>query len=150
MSLDKKDRVIVEILSRSNKKELASLNFLLGKYTPYIPVLREGFDFNLLRRDMREDYRKISILGKKYYGGILDKVWHEFRADRFRSTAGISLRSSWRIMPKSVSRDNKRMYNFKSGGSNRSSMRYPSLKRSKATWRRFYELFPDAERRKEV
>ena len=42
-----------------------------------------------------------------------------------------------------VNKDNQKfVYNSSGGGSNRNTIRIPSLKRSNATWKRFYELFP--------
>lgn len=140
-----KDRVIVEILSRSNKKELATLNHLLGKYCPYLPMLRPDYVWVPLRKDVDEDHKKILLLGRKYYGEKLEMVWRELTQERWKRKPYYH-----RLMPKATNRDNKGSHNIKSGGSNRSSIRYPSLKRSKATWRRFYLLFPYAERRVEV
>ena len=46
-------------------------------------------------------------------------------------------------MPYSTDRDNKKVINRGSGaGGGYTSIRVPSLKRSNATWRNFYELFP--------
>lgn len=56
-----------------------------------------------------------------------------------------------RINTLKETRDNKQTYNRgNSYSSNANKIRYPSLKRSKATWKRFYKLFPNAQRRKEV
>ena len=41
-----------------------------------------------------------------------------------------------------VNRDNKDDYNYGSGGSNINSVRYPSKKRNKKVWKKFYKLFP--------
>lgn len=43
--------------------------------------------------------------------------------------------------PKFVHRDNKGII-VGSGGSNRNKIRYPSTKRSKRTWKIFYQMFP--------
>lgn len=44
-------------------------------------------------------------------------------------------------MPKGVTKDNSDGINFKNGGSNSSSIRYPKKNR-KTAWKRFYKLFP--------
>lgn len=41
-----------------------------------------------------------------------------------------------------VNKDNQDDYNYGSGGSNCHSVRYPSKKRSKRVWKKFYKLFP--------
>lgn len=41
-----------------------------------------------------------------------------------------------------IHKDNQKFVYNTSGGSNKHKVRIPSLKRSKATWKRFYELFP--------
>lgn len=41
-----------------------------------------------------------------------------------------------------IHKDNQKFVYNTSGGSNIHKVRIPSLKRSKATWKRFYELFP--------
>lgn len=48
------------------------------------------------------------------------------------------------VMPKPVNKDNQETYNSGSGnlGSLQSSIRVPSLKRSKKVWENFYKLFP--------
>lgn len=141
--IEDKDRVIIEVLSRSNKKELASLNQLLGKYCPHLPMLKEGFSFEGFRKGTIEDYKRIQTLGKKYYGEKLGIVWRDLTEDRWK------MKYHNKSMPNLPKRDNKKTY-IGGGGSNRNMIRYPSLKRSKSTWRKFYALFPSAERRKDI
>ena len=51
---------------------------------------------------------------------------------------------SYRYFKRFVNKDNQKfVYNSGGGGSNRNTIRIPSLKRSNATWKRFYELFPN-------
>jgi len=46
-----------------------------------------------------------------------------------------------------INKDNqKSCYNSGNGGGNCNKVRVPSLKRSNAVWRRFYELFPEYEK----
>lgn len=146
MRMSSEDRVIVEILSRSNKKELATLHQLMGKWAPHLPFLDPEYKWApTVRKGMDEEYKKIGTLGKKYYGEKLEMVWREKRERRYKNFS-YGVRNQ---MPKLPKQDNKKTY-IGGGGGNRNSIRYPSLKRSKTTWRRFYELFPSAERRKEV
>ena len=50
---------------------------------------------------------------------------------------------SYRYFKRFVNKDNQKfVYNSSGGGSNRNTIRIPSLKRSNATWKKFYELFP--------
>lgn len=50
---------------------------------------------------------------------------------------------SYRYFKRFVNKDNQKfVYNTSGSGSNRNTIRIPSLKRSNATWKRFYELFP--------
>ena len=53
-------------------------------------------------------------------------------------------KGKYSVMPKPVNKDNQETYNNGSGnlGSLQSSIRVPSLKRSKKVWERFYNLFP--------
>ena len=52
-------------------------------------------------------------------------------------------RDSYRYVRRTVHKDNQKfVYNSTNGGDNCHRVRVPSMKRSKATWKRFYELFP--------
>ena len=64
-----------------------------------------------------------------------------------RRTIGKRLYSKWNGYQKRiVNKDNQKfVYNSGSGKGYVDSIRVPSLKRSKATWKRFYELFPTAK-----
>lgn len=61
-----------------------------------------------------------------------------------RRSIGRSLYNKWNGYQKRiVNKDNQKfVYNDSNGGSNKNTIRIPSLKRSNATWKRFYELFP--------
>lgn len=73
----------------------------------------------------------------------LDKALEMIEEDR-RRTIGRRLYSKWSGYQKRIiHKDNQKfVYNSGNGGSNRNTIRIPSLKRSNATWKRFYELFP--------
>lgn len=54
-------------------------------------------------------------------------------------------RLNYNFMPRDVYRDNKQVYNVSNkgrGGDKPNPIRVPSLKRSNATWKKFYSLFP--------
>ena len=76
----------------------------------------------------------------------LDKALEMIEEDR-RKTIGRRLYSNWSGYQKRiVHKDNQKfVYNSGNGSGHVDSIRVPSLKRSKATWKRFYELFPTAK-----
>lgn len=137
---------VFDIVNTSKVKELRDLNVLLGKYVPYRRIY-EDLELSNWLEPAKIDHINIRELGKKYYGNELLNVWYHLSETRY-SLRHKAYRNKY-AMPKGTCRDNKRSYNTRSGGDN-NSIRYPSLKRSKTTWRRFYTLFPYAERRKEV
>lgn len=50
---------------------------------------------------------------------------------------------SYKYVRRTVNKDNQKfVYNSTGGGDNHHRVRIPSIKRSDATWKRFYELFP--------
>ena len=53
-------------------------------------------------------------------------------------------KQSYKYVRRTVNKDNQKFcYNSSGGGSSSQRIRVVSLKRSDATWRRFYELFPE-------
>lgn len=79
----------------------------------------------------------------------LDKALEMIEEDR-RKIIGRHLYSNWSGYKKRiVNKDNQKfVYNSGNGSGHVDSIRVPSLKRSNATWKRFYELFPEAKGRK--
>ena len=73
----------------------------------------------------------------------LDKALEMIEEER-RKIIGRDLYSKWNGYHKRiVNKDNQKfVYNSGNGVSNKNTIRIPSLKRSNATWKRFYELFP--------
>jgi hypothetical protein len=71
------------------------------------------------------------------------KIWKQTRHKKIVSNILLSHNTL------SETRDNKYVY-VGSGGSNKNKIRYPSMKRSKSTWKKFYKLFPNAEKRVKV
>lgn len=82
----------------------------------------------------------------KYTVIPLEKALEMIEEDR-RKTLGIRSYSNWGAYQKRiVHKDNQKfVYNSGNGTGHFDSIRVPSLKRSNATWKRFYELFPDAK-----
>ena len=76
----------------------------------------------------------------------LDKALEMIKEDR-RKTIGRHLYSKWNGYQKRIAhKDNQKfVYNSGNGTGHFDSIRVPSLKRSNATWKRFYELFPSAK-----
>ena len=65
---------------------------------------------------------------------LLDK-WRQIMGERKQEIA------DYKLKPIPEGRDNKGVY-VGSGGSNKNKVRYPSKKRSKRTWKIFYQMFP--------
>lgn len=69
----------------------------------------------------------------------LEDVLAELECNRERYKAS----KSYEYVRRTVNKDNQKfVYNSGGGGYTRNRVRIPSLKRSDATWKRFYELFP--------
>lgn len=64
-----------------------------------------------------------------------NKMWYE------QTTKVAKNKAELKKKPVKEGRDNKDVL-VGSGGSNHSSVRYPSKKRSLSTWKKFYKLFP--------
>lgn len=71
----------------------------------------------------------------------LDKALEMLENDR-RRTIGRELYKWNGYHKRIIHKDNQKFVYNSGGGSNRNTIRIPSLKRSNATWKRFYELFP--------
>lgn len=65
----------------------------------------------------------------------LRKIWYSQRSIRYERE------KEYRKKPQKEGRDNKDVY-VGSSGDNRNKIRYPSKKRSRSTWKKFYALFP--------
>lgn len=110
-----------------------------------------------------EEYISLSQCKKQSYKNFdLEKRAHrlyslEGLSDRERRNHWINayveqrkLSKSYGTMPNPIKRDNKELHNRSGGGGHWPTIRYPKLNRSKATWKKFYKLFPHAERRKKI
>lgn len=53
-----------------------------------------------------------------------------------------SMKNEYKKKPKIERKDNKKVINWGSGSPGHSTIRYPSKKRSRQTWKNFYKLFP--------
>lgn len=77
----------------------------------------------------------------------LDKALEMIKEDR-REIIGRRLYSKWNGYQKRIVHKDNQKFVYNSGDGNNgyaNSIRVPSLKRSKSTWKRFYELFPEAK-----
>ena len=69
----------------------------------------------------------------------LEDVLAELERNRERDKE----KQSYNYVRRTVNKDNQKfVYNSSNRGNNRHRVRIPSIKRSNATWKRFYELFP--------
>ena len=77
---------------------------------------------------------------------LLDKALEMIEEDR-RKTIGRRLYSNWSGYQKRIVNKDNQKFVYNTGGHNGhiTSIRVPSLKRSKTIWKRFYELFPEAK-----
>lgn len=65
----------------------------------------------------------------------LYRMWNKATQLRYKA------QNEYKKKPQKEGRDNKGVY-VGNGGSNANKVRYPSKKRSKRTWKIFYEMFP--------
>lgn len=78
----------------------------------------------------------------------LDKALEMIEEDR-RKTIGMYLYHWSGYQKRVIHKDNQKfVYNSGNGTGSLDSIRVPSLKRSNATWKRFYELFPNLKEMK--
>ena len=132
----------------------------------YIDTINKCFDVRIeaCKRQYEKITTKTTLQGKDLYDychrqGMwsvafnndwtlvpLDEALKMIEEDR-RKTLARQLYSSWGAYQKRiVHKDNQKfVYNTNGGDGHFDSIRVPSLKRSRATWKRFYELFPDAK-----
>ena len=125
-------------------------------------------DFDKRRENCKKEYEKIAtkttLVGKDLYDYChnlllwevcfnnnwtlvpLEEALDRIEEDR-RKTLARRLYSDWGAYQKRiVHKDNQKfVYNTNGGNGHFDSIRVPSLKRSKAIWKRFYELFPQAK-----
>lgn len=108
----------------------------------------------LVGEDLKAYCRNMFLWGIKFDENLnlipLEKALEMIEEDR-RKCLGRGLYSKWRGYQKRIiNKDNQPfVYNSSGGGGNRNTIRIPSLKRSRKTWKRFYELFPILKGKKE-
>lgn len=129
----------------------------------YVGKINAAFDIRI--EHCKKDYQKI-LKNTTFVGDDLRKYCHDllmwdvlfdkksnlvplenaitYIEEERRRTIGKHLYSKWNGYQKRiVNKDNQKfVYNDSNGGSNKNTIRIPSLKRSNAIWKRFYELFP--------
>lgn len=89
----------------------------------------------------------ISVLELKLTSKELYDLWTSCSDYRWskRSQNSIAGSINYNHMPNPTKRDNKSTY-VGSGGSSSNRVRFPSKKRSRSTWKKFYNLFPEIGR----
>ena len=97
----------------------------------------------LVGEDLRKYCRDLMLWEVKFDDNLnlipLEVAIKQIEMERERYKAW----KSYRYFKRFVNKDNQKfVYNSSGGGSNRNTIRIPSLKRSNATWKKFYELFP--------
>ena len=130
------NRVIWRSFEKNDNTVIGVINELLDQLEKYKP-----FDKHYSSKKMKDDYYiyhelKTLILGSGISNDELCKIVREEYKRRTELDSIISKQT--RERPK---KDNDGYYNGR-GGSNRNKVRYPSKKRSRRTWKKFYELFP--------
>lgn len=91
-------------------------------------------------RDYCSDYMLLEVRFDDKCNLIpLEDVLAEIERERERNKDT----QSYGYVRRTVNKDNQKfVYNSRGGGDNNHRVRIPSIKRSNATWKRFYELFP--------
>ena len=104
---------------QSNKEFIEIMNDGPGKV-----ILTEIDEFYTLTDELGIDGEMLKIICQKYYPHVK------------------TIKGEYKKKPVRVRQDNKRVKNYGNGSGYLRDIRYPSKKRSRATWRRFYTLFP--------
>lgn len=135
-------------------------NLTLEQYIDYINKCLDG-RVETCKKEYEKISNKTTLVGedlRKYCRDWMlwevkfDNHWNlipldnalEMIEEERRKIIGRHLYSKWNGYQKRiVNKDNQKfVYNSGNGDSNKNTIRIPSLKRSNATWKRFYELFP--------
>ena len=103
----------------SNREFIEMMNDGPGKV-----ILSEIDELYRLTDELGIDEEMLKVICQKYYPHVK------------------AIEGQYKKKPVRVRQDNKRVINYGSGSPGHSTVRYPSKKRSRATWKRFYELFP--------
>lgn len=120
-----------------------------------IKTCKEGYEkiltLNTLTNKELRKYCHDNMIWEVYFDDDdnlipLDKALEMIEEDR-RKTIGRHLYSNWGGYQKRIVNKDNQKFVYNTGGHNGhiTSIRVPSLKRSKAIWKRFYELFPEAK-----
>jgi hypothetical protein len=141
-------------MERKLKRELT---FLLSIHQLPMTVQYFGKGFDEFKSEKIKNSKE--VFESKYYPERFKRTYRNFmRIFEISNLLGMSddeLLQKWRRLeierkaqkenikkkPIPEGRDNKGVY-IGGGGSNRNKVRYPSKKRSKRTWKIFYQMFP--------
>lgn len=136
------------------KKKLRRLNFLMYKHSKVWFINEEKvIEQYKLMENNRETYPKHvqKDIEERYEIYVLSKELELSEKEREEMWWKLSrqknlIQESMKKRPTPEGRDNKGVYVGR-GGSDGNKIRYPSKKRSKKTWKKFYEMFPWAAER---
>ena len=136
------------------KKKLRRLNFLMYKHSRmWFSDESKVIEQYKMMDSNRDTYPKHvqNDIEERYEIYNLSKELGLSEAEREEMWYKLSkqkslIHESMKKKPTPEGRDNKGVYVGR-GGSNRNKIRYPSKKRSKRTWKKFYEMFPWAAER---
>lgn len=134
---------------KMNRKDFRRFKHLAYKYAQYIwgmrseKELKEIIDIQnqsgiTVSRGLIEAQLELYKLGKKY-GMTEEDVRVLVNQQKRKRQKQIE---EYRKKPKRERKDNKKSINWGSGSGGSNRIRYPSKKRSRQTWRNFYNLFP--------
>lgn len=126
-----------------NKREIRDLISLIRTFS----YITKGTILNLVniknRPTKASDIKQLKI--HKLYDKLkVNEGERAFHWQCFRKQQ-LSLHFSYNVSHPKEKKDNKQTYASSFGGG-MNSIRYPSKKRSKQTWKRFYKLFPHAKK----
>ena len=125
----------------------------------YLADIDKGFDARIA--NAKKSYARIAtkttLTGKELRAYCIDWMLWEVRfddecnlipledvlAELERNRERYKEKQSYKYVHRTVNKDNQKfVYNSSGGGDNHHRVRIPSIKRSDAIWKRFYELFP--------
>ena len=143
-----------------NRQQLRQLDYLLGLDSNIISQYPFNFeDVTNSKDELIKSCEEVVSGGEKKYSkryfencvntlkilNLSSQLGLSYGELRYRKHllryARISRKNVYKLKPIKEGRDNKGVY-VGGGGSNRNKVRYPSKKRSKRTWKIFYQMFP--------
>ncbi len=143
-----KDEIIyemfLEIFPRVKRRRIVSIMSNVGpvlktKNDLHIKEsLESGLEMSELHQSTKDVKELYDTFGKHLSQEYILKIWTTAQKQRWVD------KKEYHKMPKPDGRDNKAL-RVGSSGSNRNKVRFPKKVRGKATWKKFYTLFPQFE-----